>query len=101
MLWCYSNYNTQYRVLCKVKGDFMKTIAEIGNDRLINVLVKDKNQSPSKVINILKSEITEILTSYTELDDEIIIAMKTERGRISFEIKAVANRIKDFGQIAE
>ncbi|MDD4110735.1 MAG: hypothetical protein PHS54_04200 [Clostridia bacterium] len=79
----------------------MKTIAEIGNDRLVNVLVRDKNQSPTRVLNILKSEITDIFKSYAELDDEIIISMQTERGRISFEIKAVANRIKEFGQIAE
>ena len=79
----------------------MKTIAEIGNDRLVNVLIRDKNQSPSRILNILKSEITEIISSYAELDDEIKINMTTERGRISFEIKAVANRIKDFGQIAE
>lgn len=79
----------------------MRSIAEIGNDRLINVLVKDKNQSPARVLNILKSEITELFESYAELDDEIIVNMRTERGRISFDIKAVANRIKDFGQIAE
>ena len=79
----------------------MRTIAEIGNDRLINVLVKDKNQSPARILNILKSEVTEIFESYAELDDEIIINMRTERGRISFEIKAITNRIKDFGQIAE
>lgn len=79
----------------------MRSIAEIGNDRLINVLVKDKNQSPARVLNILKSEITELFESYAELDDEILVNMRTERGRISFDIKAVANRIKDFGQIAE
>ena len=39
----------------------MKTIAEIGNDRLINVLVRDKNQSPARILNILKSEITELI----------------------------------------
>lgn len=79
----------------------MKTIAEIGSSRLINVLVRDKNQSPSRILNILKSEITNIISSYVELDDEIQISMQTVRGRISFEIKATANRIKDFGQIAE
>ena len=79
----------------------MKTIADIGNDRLTNVLLKDKNENSTKVMNLLKSEITEILSSYTELDDEINVVMKTKRGRISFEIKAVANRIKNFGQIAE
>lgn len=79
----------------------MKTIAEIGNDRLINVLVKDKNQSPSRILNILKSEITDIISSYAELDDEITVAMRTERGRITFEIKATAARIKDFGQIVD
>ncbi len=79
----------------------MKTIAEIGNDRLINVLVRDKNQSPARILNILKSEITKIISSYAELDDEIIVLMKSERGRIMFEIKAVARRIKDFGQIVD
>lgn len=79
----------------------MKTIAEIGSNRLFNVLVKDKNQSPARILNILKSEITNIISSYAELDDEVQIQMKTERGRISFEIKAVANRIKDFGQIVD
>ena len=79
----------------------MKTIAEIGSNRLFNVLVKDKNQSPARIINILKSEITNIISSYAELDDEVQVQMKTERGRILFEIKAVANRIKDFGQIVD
>ena len=78
----------------------MKTIAEIGNDRLINVLVKDKNQSPARIINILKSEITNVISSYAELDDEIEIRMTTVRGRVCFEIKAAATRIKEFGQIA-
>ena len=79
----------------------MKTIAEIGSTRLFNVLVKDKNQSPARILNILKSEISNVLSSYADLDDEIKIEMKTERGRVSFEIKAVANRIKDFGQICD
>ena len=79
----------------------MKTIAEIGSTRLFNVLVKDKNQSPARILNILKSEISNVLSSYADLDDEIKIEMKTERGRISFEIRAVANRIKDFGQIVD
>ena len=79
----------------------MKTIAEIGNDRLINVLVRDKNQSPARILNILKSEITKIISSYAELDDEIIVLMKSERSKIMFEIKAVARRIKDFGQIVD
>lgn len=77
----------------------MKTVAEIGSTRLFNVLVNDKNQNPARILNILKSEITNVLSSYAELDDDIQIEMKTERGRIAFEIKAVANRIKDFGQI--
>ena len=39
----------------------MQSIAEIGTDRLINVLVKDKNINPQKTLSILKSEITAIL----------------------------------------
>ena len=59
----------------------MRTIAEIGTDRLINVLVKDKNQSPSRIINILKSEITNILSSYLELDDEKQVAEQADNDR--------------------
>ncbi|MGN0748231.1 MAG: cell division topological specificity factor MinE [Christensenellales bacterium] len=77
----------------------MRTIAEIGTDRLINVLVKDKNQSPSRIINILKSEISNILSSYLELDDEIVVSLEAKKGRLFFQINATANRIKEFGQI--
>ena len=49
----------------------MPTIAEIGTNRLMNVLVRDKNQSPARTLSILKSEITSLLECYLELDDEI------------------------------
>ena len=51
----------------------MQKLAEIGSDRLVNVLVKDKNINPQKTLSILKSEITSLLESYLELDDEIEI----------------------------
>ncbi|MCI6542443.1 MAG: cell division topological specificity factor MinE [Firmicutes bacterium] len=77
----------------------MRTIADIGTDRLINVLVKDKNQSPSRIINILKSEITNVLSSYLELDDEIQVLLESKKGRLFFQVNATANRVKEFGQI--
>lgn len=79
----------------------MATIAEIGTDRLINVLVRDKNQSPARTIAILKSEITSLLESYLELDDEIKIRMEQEHGRLTFKISASAVRVKDFGTIVD
>ena len=77
----------------------MPTIAEIGTNRLIDVLVKDKNKSPAKVIAILKSEITSLLNCYMELDDEIKVKIEEERGRITFKINATAIRLKDFGTV--
>ena len=77
----------------------MATIAEIGTNRLINVLVRDKNQSPARTLAILKSEITALLESYLELDDEINIKMEEERGRLTFKINATAVRVKDFGAV--
>ncbi|MCI5797359.1 MAG: cell division topological specificity factor MinE [Firmicutes bacterium] len=77
----------------------MATIAEIGTNRLINVLVRDKNQSPARTLAILKSEITALLESYLELDDEINIKMEEERGRLTFKINATAVRVKDFGTV--
>lgn len=77
----------------------MQSIAEIGTDRLVNVLVKDKNISPQKTLKILKSEITALLESYLELDDEIEIKCEEIRGRLVFNISAAAIRIKNYGTI--
>lgn len=79
----------------------MATIAEIGTNRLINVLVRDKNQSPARTLAILKSEITSLLESYLELDDEVNIKMEQERGRLTFKISATAVRVKDFGTVID
>ncbi len=79
----------------------MITVAEIGSHRLKNVLIKDKNHSPSRLRNILKSEITEILKSYVELDDEIELKLDEERGRLLISIKATAIRVKEFGTILD
>ena len=77
----------------------MPSIAEIEVDRLKNVLVKDKNFSPQKTLSILKSEIDSLLESYLELDDEIHIKLDEVRGRLVFDIKATAIRIKNYGTI--
>ena len=77
----------------------MNSLAEIGTDRLVNVLVKDKNISPQKTLSILKSEITSILESYLELDDEINVKVEEVRGRLVFSISATAIRIKHYGTI--
>ena len=77
----------------------MPTIAEIGTNRLINVLVRDKNLSPARTISILKSEITALLECYLELDDEIKVEMQEQRGRLALNITATAVRVKPFGTI--
>ena len=79
----------------------MPTIAEIGTNRLMNVLVRDKNQSPARTLSILKSEITALLESYLELDDEINIKMTEVRGRLAFNISFATVRVKDFGTILD
>lgn len=79
----------------------MITVAEIGRDRLKNVLVKDKNHSPNRLRNILKSEITEILKNYIELDDEIELKLDEERGRLLISVRATAIRVKEFGTILD
>ena len=79
----------------------MPTIAEIGTNRLMNVLVRDKNQSPARTLSILKSEITSLLECYLELDDEIKIDMSEVRGRLAFNISFAAVRVKDFGTVLD
>lgn len=73
------------------------TIADIGSNRLKDVLVRDKNHSPNRLKSVLQSEITSLLQNYVELDDEVVLKIDEERGRISIEIKATAVRIKEFG----
>ena len=77
----------------------MQKLAEIGTNRLVNVLVKDKNINPHKTLKILKSEITAVLKSYLELDDEIEIKCEEVRGRLVFNISAAAIRIRNYGTI--
>ena len=70
-------------------------------DRLKNVLVKDKNDSPYKVINILKSELLNILKNYMEVsqnDLNINFSLNND-GLYNLEIFAQVKRFKQVSAI--
>jgi len=65
-------------------------------DRIKNVLVKDKEETPNKVINILKSEIMNILKNYMEISSpDIDICLNLDKnGHYCLEIYATIKRLK-------
>ena len=64
--------------------------------RLEEVLLRDKNQNPKAIINLLKSDIRDVLENYMELtfldvDFEVVGA------GYSLKISASANHVKNVG----
>jgi len=73
----------------------------IVEDRLKNVLVKDKDETPNKVLNILKSELIYVLKNYMELsgnDIDISFNLNGE-GFYTLEIFAQIKRLKHISAI--
>ena len=68
----------------------------IVEDRLKTVLIKDKEQSPYHVLNVLKSEIYYILKNYMEiLNDEIDVSFNlNSAGNYTLSIFADVKRLK-------
>ena len=74
------------------------TIAQIGTNRLQKVLLTNKGQDPSQIINALKSDLQKVLDSY--LDDFEIDILATQENEITqFDIVVLAKRIKSFGTL--
>ena len=74
------------------------TIAQIGTNRLQKVLLTNKGQDPSQIINALKSDLQKILESYLD-DFEIDISTSKTNSITQFDIVVLAKRIKSFGTL--
>lgn len=72
----------------------MNTIAKIGEERLQNVLLKDKKQNPKLILNLLKSEIANVLEHYMELS-MLNADMDFKDGFFCFSLNAKARHIKN------
>ena len=68
-------------------------------DRINNILIKDKFESSEYICSILKSEIEKISKSYLILNDDVIVRFKKNSNSYTFNIEINANRIKPFGYL--
>lgn len=76
----------------------MKTIAEIGSERLKNVIIADKKQEPSKVLSLINSDVSHVLSSFMELSPKGVTSeVDIDEHGIKFIIVANAYRMKEFG----
>jgi septum formation topological specificity factor MinE len=77
----------------------MKTILNIGQNRLTRILAGDKNQSPEKFCSLIKSDLKALLAHYLEVDEEINVHMQTIGDEFVFFISFKAVRMKSLGII--
>ena len=68
-------------------------------NRINNILTKDKMSNPQSVCNILKNELKPIIENYLSLQKEIVIRFKNENNKNIFFIEFETERIKPFGYI--
>ena len=68
-------------------------------DRINNILIKDKISDPQAVCKVIKEEISPIIENYLSLEKEIIVRFKNENNKNIFFIELQADRIKPFGYI--
>ncbi len=74
-------------------GNEMQLICE---DRLKKVLIRDKNENPKHIMNVLKSDMLQVLNNYMDiksenLDIEIVVL---ENGAYKLLMEGYSNRIK-------
>ena len=71
-------------------------IAQIGQNRLKKVLIEDREQSPEKLCEVLKSDITNVVKCYMENPSCDIQTLEDEED-IVFLVKISTKRIKSIG----
>lgn len=70
-----------------------------GIEKLKKVLINDKHQSPTRVNEILKSDVFAVLQNYMDISENDIISKidLDQNGNYIFRCKAKATRLKTFG----
>lgn len=72
-------------------------------ERLQNVLISDKQFSPSRIQKVLKSDAYNMLSNYCNLEPENLDVKITvqKNGNYVFSITAISNRLKMFGSLPD
>lgn len=73
-------------------------IAEIGGKRLERVLIKDKKENPTRMCDLLKSDLKFLFENYMEINN-LDINFDIEDSVYQIQIKVQAKRLKSFGSL--
>lgn len=77
----------------------MKSISQVGENRLSRILAGDKNQSPERFCELLKSDVKMLMENYAELSGDIEIELEAVNDEFVFVVKCKAVRMKTLGII--
>lgn len=77
----------------------MKTISELGENRLSRILAGDKNQSPERFCSLLKSDVKMLMSNYVELSGDVEVELHSVDDQFVFSISCKATRMKTLGII--
>ena len=78
----------------------MYNIAKLGEIRLQNVLLKDKQQNPKVILNMLKSDLKNLLENYMEIAT-LNADIEIENGFYKLKVEANARQIKTIGTLKD
>jgi len=73
-------------------------IAEIGGKRLEKVLIKDKKENPTKMCDLLKSDLRFLFENYMEINN-LDLNFEIVDSRYQIQVKVQAKRLKSFGSL--
>lgn len=71
---------------------------EIMEQRLNSVLERDKCSDPQRICEILKGELSPIISNYIEPVD-IMVRFRKAGEKLTFDIEVETNRLKPFGYL--
>ncbi len=73
--------------------------AKIAQNRLENILQRDKITDPDRVCEILKGELQSVIEAYINLAQPISVRFHKEGERMLFNVEIEASRVKSFGYL--
>ena len=70
-----------------------------GISRINKVLISDKYVNPESLVNVMKSDLISVISSYLEFDkSNVMVALEVNRdGEYDFMLRVNAKRLKNLG----
>ncbi len=72
---------------------------QVMEQRLNSVLERDKYNDPQNICQVLKGELSPIISNYIELTDAIDVRFKKSGEKLLFEVEIEGKRVRPFGYL--